>query len=409
VAARATCRVVDELQRFRDEVRGWVAANKPPAPSFTMPQSFLEVETREQFDYLRDWQRKLFDAGYLGFDVPAEYGGRGVDPARHAVVMRELALARAPFLLNTIGLRWVGPTILKYGTEAQKKRLVGPILSCEHIWCQGFSEPQAGSDLAGLGTRAVKQGDGSYRVTGHKVWTTIAHFADFMILLARTNPEAASRYAGLSYFLFPMAGPKSAGAISIEPLVKMSGEGGFNQVIFDDAEMPADALLGAEGQGWEVAMATLMFERGAAGVSGEASAHVGEMLGELVALADKAGRPPEEEAVLRDRAVRLWIEAEATRLGERRAAVPGLAGDRPLALPLMSKLVRSEIEQRIAALGCDWLGASARLSLEDPEAPHKGEWPRGFMNSFGFTIGGGTSEIQRNLLAERALGLPRSR
>jgi alkylation response protein AidB-like acyl-CoA dehydrogenase len=229
-----------------------------------------------------------------------------------------------------------------------------------------------------------------------------------MILLARTNPEA-NKYAGLSYFLFPMAGPKSAGTISIQPLVKMSGEGGFNQVIFDNAEMPGDALLGEEGRGWDVAMATLTFERGAAGVSGEASAHSREMLAELVALARAHGRGTTEDAVLRDGVVKLWMDVEAARLGEMRARVPGLSAERPLALPMMSKLLRSEIEQRIAGLGCDVLGAEARLSLDDPDAPDGGEWPRAYMNSFGFTIGGGTSEIQRNLLAERVLALPRSR
>ena len=323
--------------------------------------------------------------------------------------MRTLTAAGAPFMVNTIGLRWVAPTILKYGTEEQKKALVAPILSTDHIWCQGFSEPEAGSDLASLGTRAVREGDGSYRVTGHKVWTTIAHFAHYMILLARTDPEA-NKYAGLSYFLFPMQPARDADAISIEPLVKMSGEGGFNQVIFDEAPMPADALLGNEGQGWEVAMATLMFERGAAGVSGEAMSHSAEVLTQVVRLArDAAKRDGAVDPVLGDALVRLWIDVEAARYGGRRARIPGLTADRPMALPMMSKLIRSELDQRAAALGCDYLATRARLAAGDESAPDGGDWPRAFMNSFGFTIGGGTSEIQRNLLAERVLGLPRSR
>jgi alkylation response protein AidB-like acyl-CoA dehydrogenase len=397
--------MADDIQAFRAELEAWLANNVPAPPSFTLPQSFLEVETEQQFTYLRDWQKKLYEAGYLGFDVPEAYGGRGVDPRKHAVVMRALSAARAPFMVNTIGLRWVAPTILKYGTEDQKKTLVQPILSTEHIWCQGFSEPEAGSDLASLGTRALRQSDGSYRVTGHKVWTTIAHFAHYMILLARTDMEA-NKYAGLSFFLFPMGPARDTGAISIEPLVKMSGEGGFNQVIFDEAPMPADALLGEEGQGWEVAMATLTFERGAAGVSGDAMASSAEEFAKLVGVARSRGAT---DAVLGDELARLWIEVEAARFGERRARVAGLVGDRPLALPMMSKLVRSELDQRMAKLACDYLGLDGRLSPEDPSAPDAGDWPRGFMNSFGFTIGGGTSEIQRNLLAERVLGLPRSR
>ncbi|MBN4050302.1 acyl-CoA dehydrogenase family protein [Desulfobulbus sp. AH-315-M07] len=390
----------EDLAAFGREVKSYLTANRPAEPDFVMPQSFLEVETEQQFTYLRAWQRQLYEAGHLGFDVPEQYGGRGVDQARHAIVMRELANAQMPFLVNTIGLRWVVPTILKYGTEEQKQRLVKPILSTDHIWCQGFSEPEAGSDLASLQTRAVRHEDG-YRVTGHKVWTTLAHFAQFMILLARTDAEA-NKYRGLSYFLFPMGEE----GVTIQPLLKMSAEGGFNQVIFDDAPMPHDALLGKEGQGWEVAMATLTFERGAAGVSGEATSGTSEMLDRLVKCARDS--PRKDDRVLRDRLASLWIDTEAARFGERRAA-QHLPAERPMALPMMSKLVRSEIDQDMAALGCDYIGKTARLGIDDPAAPDEGEWPRAYMNSFGFTIGGGTSEIQRNLLAERVLGLPRSR
>jgi alkylation response protein AidB-like acyl-CoA dehydrogenase len=228
-----------------------------------------------------------------------------------------------------------------------------------------------------------------------------------MILLARTDKDA-NRYAGLSYFLFPMR----AEGVSIEPLRKMSGEGGFNQVIFDAAPMPADALLGAEGQGWEVAMATLTFERGAAGVGGEATGSSAATLARLVALAKRTrrfGAPASEDPLIAGRIAQLWIEVSAARLGEQRARTPALVAERPMALPMMSKLIRSELDQRMYELGCMLLGSDARLALGDRDAPDGGEWPRGYMNSFGFTIGGGTSEIQRNLLAERVLGLPRSR
>ena len=236
-------RELPELADFRREVRGWIAQHKPAAPSFVLPQSFLEVETREQFDYLRDWQRALHAAGLVGFDVPREYGGQGVSPERAAIVSQELTRARAPFLVNLLGLRWAGPTILAHGTEEQKRRLIPPILSADEIWCQGFSEPGSGSDLASLTTRADPDppGDG-WRVTGHKVWTTMAHVADWMILLCRTGP---AKYDGLSYFLFPM----KAEGVRVEPLVKITGEGGFNQVIFDGAPMPRESLLGQEGQG----------------------------------------------------------------------------------------------------------------------------------------------------------------
>ncbi len=394
-----------ELQAFRNEVRAWILANKPGKPAFKLPQSFLEVESEEQFDYLRDWQRKVYDAGYLGFDVPEEYGGRGVDRDRQRIVMQELIKARAPFFVNFIGLNWAGPVILTYGTEEQKKRMLRPLLRADEIWCQGFSEPGSGSDLASLTTRAVRTGDG-YEVTGHKVWTTLAHVSKWMILLARTDPDA-HKYAGLSFFLFPMDAP----GVAVQPLVKMTGEGGFNQVIFDAAPMPADALLGEEGQGWQVAMTTLMFERGAAGDTGrERAAGFIEQIKRLASVAAEArrdGAPAADDPVFRDRAAQLWIEAQAMALGASRPRA--LSSERPLALPLMSKLVASEWNQRLSELACEMLGADAALWLGDEHAPFAAEWPRAFMNSFGMTIGGGTSEILRNVIGERVLGLPKSK
>jgi len=398
------------VQAFRAEVRAWLAENVPARPDFTMPQNFLFVETDAQFLYLRDWQRKAYEAGYLGLDWPAEYGGHGVDPDRpQRVVGQEMARVGAPFFVNTIGLQWAGPVILKYGSEAQKHRFIRPILTAEEIWCQGFSEPGAGSDLAGVQTRAepVPAGDG-WTVSGHKVWTTLGTRARWMILLARTDPDA-HKYAGLSFFLFPMDVP----GVEVLPLIKMTGEGGFNQVILSDAPMPGDAMLGRPGQGWEIAMATLTFERGAAEGTGggQATASVESVrrVMELARRARRDGGTAADDPVLRDRAVGLWITEEALRLGAARRRIPGLVADRPLALALMNKLVYSEYGQHLADLGCEMLGPEAALWLGDPDAPDGAEWPRAYMNSFGMTIGGGTSEIQRNILGERVLGLPKSK
>ena len=397
----------EEHARFRAEVKDWVAKNKPEPPGFKLPQSFLEVESDQQLEFLLAWQRKVFDAGYVGFDVPEEYGGRGIDPDRHRIVQQELNRARAPFLVNVIGLHWAGPTILAYGTEEQKKRMLKPLLRGDEIWCQGFSEPGAGSDLAGLSTKAVKTDDG-YEVTGHKVWTTLAHAAKWMILLARTDPDA-NKYAGLSYFLFPM----DIDGVEVQPLVKMTGEGGFNQVLIDHAKMPKDALLGEEGQGWQVAMTTLLFERGAGESSGrERATALTSQLKRVVSLAkstQRDGRPVSDDPVFRDRVAQLWAEAEAMALTGYRIGVDGLAGDRPMGLRLMTKLVGSEWNQRLTELACEMLGPDVALWLGDEHAPDKAEWPRGYMNSFGMTIGGGTSEIQRNILGERVLGLPKSK
>ena len=396
----------EELAAFRREVRAWIADNAPGDPGFKLPQTFLEVESDRQFQFLRDWQRKVYESGYVGFDVPEEYGGRGVTPERGRVVAQEMHRAGAPFLVNRIGLQWAGPTILTFGTEEQKKRYLRPLLSAEEIWCQGFSEPGAGSDLASLETRAVRTDDG-YRVTGHKVWTTLAHVSAHMILLARTDPDA-QKHRGLSYFLFPM----DAEGVTVEPLVKMTGEGGFNQVMFEDAPMPADRLLGDEGQGWQIAMATLMFERGASGQGTESASEYLKVFERVVALARRAerdGRPAIEDPVLADRLVRLRIELEALAGAGRRAQSTELVGDRPMALPLTHKLVFSELNQRLSELACEILGPEGLLWLGDPRAPERGEWPRAYMNSFGMTIGGGTSEVLRNVVGERVLGLPKSK
>ncbi len=397
-----------ENAEFRREVRAWIAAHRPADPGFKLPQSFLEVESDRQFEFLRDWQRKVYEAGYLGLDWPSEYGGHSDPHKRQRIVSQELNRAGAPFMVNVIGLQWAGPTILAYGTEAQKRRLLKPILSGEEIWCQGFSEPGAGSDLASLQTSATPKGDG-WVVTGHKVWTTLAHVAKWMILLARTD-SAAHKYAGISYFLFPMDAP----GVTVQPLVKMTGEGGFNQVIFDQAPMPKEAQLGELGQGWQIAMTTLTFERGAAeGSGGGSMTPTGESVRAIASLARRMrrdGRPAADDPVLRDRIAQTWIDEEALRLTGQRARIPGLnMDDRPLATRLMNKLVYSELGQRMSELACEVLGPDAGLWLGDASAPDKAEWPRMYMNSFGMTVGGGTSEIQRNIIGERVLGLPKTK
>ncbi len=394
---------------FRAQVRGWIAANKPAHPGFKLPQSFLEVESERQFEFLREWQRKVFDAGYLGLDWPAEYGGKGDPHKRQRIVSQELSRAGAPFLVNVIGLQWAGPTILAVGNEEQKKRYLKPILSAEEIWCQGFSEPGAGSDLASLAShrrsRPTTAGSSPVTRSGRRSRTS----RSWMILLARTD-QAAHKYAGISYFLFPMDAPN----VTVQPLVKMSGEGGFNQVIFDKAPMPKSALLGSLGQGWQIAMTTLTFERGAAEGTGGGQATPADSsvraVANLAKRARREGHPAADDPVIRDRAAQLWIDEEALRLTGQRARVAGLnMDDRPLATRLMNKLVYSELGQRLSEFACEVLGPDATLWVGDPQAPDKAEWPRAYMNSFGVTIGGGTSEVQRNIIGERVLGLPKTK
>jgi alkylation response protein AidB-like acyl-CoA dehydrogenase len=397
---------MDEHESLRAEVRAWIGANHPGDPGFKLPQSALEVAEDRQFDWLRAWQTKLYDAGWIGAEWPGEYGGGGRPRGAQRAIDQELARGRAPFLLNLVALSWAGPVILKYGTEAQKKRFLKPLLRCDEIWCQGFSEPGAGSDLASLSTRARRDG-GDYVIDGHKVWTTLGRYADFCILLARTD-AAAVKHAGISYFLAPMKVP----GVEVQPLVKMTGEGGFNQVIFTNARIPADALLGREGQGWEIATATLQFERGAAEGSAGGGGSGADQIASLVRLArglERDGRPALEDPVVRDRLAQFWIEETALRANASRARVPGLVADRPEALPLMSKLASSEHGQALADFACELEGPAAGLWLGDPNAVANAEWQRSYMNSFAATIAGGTSEILRNILGERVLGLAKTR
>jgi alkylation response protein AidB-like acyl-CoA dehydrogenase len=389
------------MEALREEVRAWIQANRPAEPGFKLPQSALEVAEDRQFVWLRDWQRKLYDAGYVGAEWPREYGGGGRERGTQRVIDQELARARAPFLLNVVALSWAGPVILRYGTEAQKRKHLQPLLRCDEIWCQGFSEPGAGSDLASLRTSAVRDGE-TWVIEGHKVWTTLGRYADWCILLARTDP-AAVKHGGISYFLAPV----KIDGVEVQPLVKMTGEGGFNQVIWDKARIPADTLLGREGQGWEIATATLQFERGAAEGSAGGSGGGGDLVSRVAALARKLGRVT--DPVVRDRLAAFWIDELALRANAQRGRNPGLVSDRPEALPLMQKLTASEFTQSLADFACELEGDAAALWIGDPDAIDNAEWQRTYMNSYAMTIAGGTSEILRNILGERVLGLPKTR
>ncbi|HYM32989.1 MAG TPA: acyl-CoA dehydrogenase family protein [Candidatus Cybelea sp.] len=395
-----------ELSGFRKDVVAWLTANTPKA-DFLLPQTFMEVGDKRQFDFLRDWQRKVYEAGYLGMAWPAEYGGRGMPQAFQDVVTQEMVRLRTPFMMNTIGLQWAGPLILHFGSHEVKDRYIKRILSAEDVWCQGFSEPDHGSDLASAQTFAERSGNG-YVVNGSKIWTTLGPYADYMILLARTDRAAESKYAGLSFFLCPM---KHEG-ISVRPIRKLTGEFGFSQVFFTDARIPATCLLGEEGQGWHFAMQTLTFERGAKGgqAGGPSSTNFAQA-DDLIALArrmKKNGAPAMDDPLVRDQLMRLIIDDTALQLNPRRQRVAALVAERPLAIPLMNKLVGSEHRLAVGRFTASLLGPEAALYVGDPDAVDGGKWLRGYFNAFSSTIGGGTSEVQRNILGERVLGLPKS-
>ncbi len=395
----------EQLDDFYAEFRAWLEANKPADPGFLLPQSFMEVGTDEQFRFLRDWQRKVYEAGYLGMAWSKEYGGRGKPQALQDIVTREMVRQKVPFMVNTIGLNWAGPLILNMGAEEQKKAYIPGILSGDDIWCQGFSEPENGSDLGNAQLKAERDGK-EFVLNGSKIWTSLGKHAKYMILLARTNPNANSKYEGLSFFLIPMRIP----GIEVVPIRKLTGEYGFNQTFFTDARVSESCLIGREGDGWQVAIATLTFERGAAGGQAGGHAMMTKETADVVALArtaQRGGKPAIEDPCVRDKLVQFVIEERGLLLSLARAKVKPLNTERPLAIPMSIKLAGSEFQRRLNQFALSLQGANAAYYVGDPLAYERGLWQRSYFNAFSATIGGGTSEIQRNIIGERVLGLPK--
>lgn len=390
---------------FRKEVRSWLKGNKPESPSFLLPETFMEVGTDQQFDFLRAWQRKVYEAGYLGMAWPEAYGGGGRAQIYQDIVNQEMAAQRVPFVPNTIGLNWAGPLILDMGSENDKRRYIKNILSAEDIWCQGFSEPDHGSDLGNAQVRAVRDGD-DYVINGSKIWTSLGTYAEYMILIARTSVDGPNKYAGLSFFLAPM----KVEGIDPTPIKKLTGEYGFCQTYFTDARIPADCMLGNEGEGWSVAMRTLMFERGAVGGQAGGLSMMDLNINDIVELARRAyrnGRPAIEDPLTRDELVKLVIEAKGNALMGSKAKIPALSQSYPNAVPMSGKLRGSELKRKMTRFALSLQGANGARFIGD-DALDGGKWQRSYLNAFSGTIGGGTSQIQKNILGERVLGLPKS-
>jgi alkylation response protein AidB-like acyl-CoA dehydrogenase len=344
---------------------------------------------------VRAWSRALYDAGWAGISWPSEYGGRGLSPRFQAIYLEEEARAEAPPHVGVIGLGMAGPTIISHGTDAQKARYLQPLLSADEIWCQGFSEPGAGSDLAGVRTAARLEGD-RFVLDGQKVWSSYAHIADFCILLTRSDP-ASERHEGLTYLVVDMHSP----GVEVRPLTQITGEAEFNEIFFAGAEVPLENVLGEVGGGWTVAMTTLLHERGTLGFALVARLEV-QMRKLLALAADRGASPTQRDAIARE-----WIQLQALRVTAyrslsalERTGVPGPEGS-------ILKLQWSEANQRVTALALDLLGADAQLL--PPNGPYGGDWAIQQLRSRGNTIEAGTSEILRSIVAERVLGLPRSR
>jgi alkylation response protein AidB-like acyl-CoA dehydrogenase len=394
-----------ELKEFREEVSAWLKENNPGDPGFLLPESFMEVGTDEQFEYLRDWQSKVYHAGYLGMAWPAEYGGGGKPQVFQDIVTQEMARQRVPFMTNTIGLNWAGPLILSRGTEDEKKKYIKGILSAEDIWCQGFSEPDHGSDLGNAQTRAVRDGD-DYIISGSKIWTSLGTYARYMILLARTSTDGPNKYAGLSFFLSPM---KVEGVDPV-PIKKLTSEYGFCQTYFNDARIPGNCIMGKEGEGWQIAMETLMYERGATGGQAGGLAAMDLNINDVLELAKRStrnGKPALEDPLIRDRMVQFLIEAKGNALMIPRTRITALNSERPMAVAMSGKLRGTELKRRFCQFALSLQAANGGRFV-GPQAIDGGKWQRSYFNSFSATIGGGTSQVQRNIVGERVLGLPKS-
>jgi alkylation response protein AidB-like acyl-CoA dehydrogenase len=369
---------------FREELRAWIDANLPAEK-----RGGRGGAQRFEDPFVRAWSRKLYEAGYAGLTWPKEYGGAGAPYSFQAILYEELAAAQAAAHVGVIGLGMAGPTIIAHGTEEQKARYLRPILAAEEIWCQGFSEPDAGSDLASVRTRAVRRGD-VYVVDGQKVWSSFAHIADFCILVTQSDPDAP-RYRNLTYLIVDM----HASGVEVRPLRQLTGEGEFNEIFFSAVEVPVENRLGDEGEGWQVAMTTLLHERATLGFA--LTATLDSTVGRLLEEARERKLGPR----LREAVAREWIELQALRYTNYRAlgayertGVPGPEGS-------AVKLRWSEANQRLTKLARELLGPEGILD--------DGWWNHQQLRSRGNTIEAGTSEVLRNIIAERVLGLPRSR
>jgi alkylation response protein AidB-like acyl-CoA dehydrogenase len=373
---------------FRDELRAWLVDNHPGAEPLGEDAAF---------DHRRAWQRKLFDAGYAGFSWPKQYGGRGASLVEQALFGEEMARARAPQPANVLGMVMGGPVVIHHGSDEQKERWLQPILTGDEIWCQGFSEPESGSDLASLKTRAVKSNTrsgtgGEWVVTGQKVWTTFAHKAKWCMLVARTDPDVP-KHQGLTYFIMDMEQDE----VQVRPLHQITGQPEFNELFIEEARIPDENVVGGVGNGWAVAITTLMNERAGLGAASAAGLRIAlEDLKELVRERGVAADP-----VIRQRLAQLAIEVELLRLNSWRGltqimkrGVPGPEGSLP-------KWQWGEINQALTELAVDILGEDG-AAWDSP-------WTYRLLRSRANSIEGGTTEILKNIIAERVLGLPKLR
>jgi alkylation response protein AidB-like acyl-CoA dehydrogenase len=390
-------RFTPKEEAFRQEIRQWLKEN---LPENWHEERFTRDRDAETWNIYREFARRLAKKRWVAPHWPVEYGGLGLSVMEQVVFNEEMAYHGAPMGYISIGVGWAGPTIIVYGTEEQKRRHLSAIANAETMWCQGFSEPNAGSDLASLQTRAVRDGD-DYIINGQKIWTSGAHLADWMILLARTDPDAP-KHKGISYFLLDMKTP----GITVQPLIDMMDNHGFNQVFFENVRVPKDCLLGEENRGWYMAATTLDFERSSIG----AAAGARRLLEDLAAYTYETKRNGQrliDDVRVRTRLAEAAIEAEIGRFLSYRVASIQARGQVPNYESSIAKLFNTEMALRLARAGLQILGLYGQLRPESRWVQLRGRFERQYLWQTGMVVGGGTSEIQRNIIAIRGLGLPR--
>lgn len=378
-----------EQAHFRAQARDWLGRYAPDG-------ALSPVDTPEGLSAHRDWERLLFEGGYAALNWPVEYGGGGADVLTQAVFQEEYVRVGAPERINRLGLGLIGPTIMAHGSNEQKHRWLPGILSSEELWCQGFSEPEAGSDLAALRTRAERDGE-FFDVNGQKTWTSLGMFADWMFALVRSSPSARKHH-GITYLMIPMDTP----GIEVRPLRQLHGDVGFSEVFFTDVRVPVENVIGDIDDGWRIAMATLSFERGSSlGHHTRYSQDVETLIG----LARRRGL--DQDADVRMAVADLYVQAQVFRRHMQRVVTRQARGEDEGFEASLTKLFWSEMEPRLFETALDILGPFAELNQEAPANKFPGRLDRRYWHARAAKIFAGTSEIQKNVIAERLLGLPR--
>jgi alkylation response protein AidB-like acyl-CoA dehydrogenase len=390
-------RFSDEDEIFRSEFCQWLEGNLPTDHRKTaFPIEFFANEDGEEWEKRLAWHQKMHAAGWVAIQYPKEYGGRGATITQQYIYDEELNRAGAPQLVNGQGIGLVGPTLMHWGTDEQRRRYLPKMLAAEEIWCQGYSEPGSGSDLASLQTRAIEDGD-DFVVNGQKVWTSDAHHADMCFLLVRTEPTAP-KHKGISYLLVDMHSP----GVTVRPLVQMTGDRGFNEMFFEDVRVPKKNLVGEKNNGWLVALTSLMYERRARDMT-----PIAYELAGLARLLPRSSSTAWDDSRVRQRVAEFACEAWAIRYVGLRQLTRQLKGLPPGPESSIQKLAYSELNLRIQKFAMELLGAYSQMGYQAPFAIDEGKWSYRMLAARGMIIGAGTSEIQRNVIGERVLGLPK--